>query len=307
LKFGAIDIGSNAVRLLIADVTETENDLNIEKTSLVRVPVRLGSSVFEKGSISSSKAKQLAKTMKAFRYLMDVHGVKAYRACATSAMREADNSEEVRQRVKEFSKVDIDIITGHLEANLILSTFKSHRLDPAKSYLYVDVGGGSTEITLLKNKKRVRSRSFKIGTVRLLKKKVKQALWDDMREWLTKLREEDLNDEITAIGTGGNINRYFKMSGHKYGELLHLATLEEMHLRMKKMTLKERMLKLRMRNDRADVIVHAGDIYTAVMRTTGVHEISVPQMGLSDGIALDLFRKHHAAKAAAGKAAENKG
>jgi len=307
LKFGAIDIGSNAVRLLIADVSESENDLNIEKTSLVRVPVRLGASVFAEGSISSSKAKQLAKTMKAFRYLMDVHGVKAYRACATSAMREAENSDEVKQRVREFSKIDIEIITGHTEANLILSTFKSHRLDPSRTYLYVDVGGGSTEITLLKNQKRVRSRSFKIGTVRLLKQKVKKTMWDDMLVWLTKLREEDLNDEITAIGTGGNINRYFKMSGHKYGELLHLSTLEDMHSRMKKMTLKERMLKLRMRNDRADVIVHAGDIYTAVMRTTGVHEISVPQMGLSDGIALDLFRKHLAAKAVAGKTPDSKG
>ncbi len=298
MRFGAIDIGSNAVRLLIANVSESEFGLSIEKTALIRVPVRLGSSVFDEGIVSTSMAKKLAKTMKAYRYLMDVYGVKTYRACATSAMREAENSIEVRKRVKDFSKVNIEIISGQEEAKLILATFKSQRLDPTRSYLYVDVGGGSTEITLLKNEKRIRSRSFKIGTVRLLKKKVKASLWDDMREWLTDLRKDGLTDEITAVGTGGNINRYFKMSGLKYGELMHLEQLEALYQEVQSMTLKERIIKMRMRQDRADVIVHAGKIYTTVLQTTGVNRISVPQLGLSDGIALDLYRKHEAAKSA---------
>ncbi len=306
MRFGAIDIGSNAVRLLIADIVENESGLYIEKTSLIRVPVRLGASVFETGMISSTKAKKLAKTMKAYRYLMDVYDIKDFRACATSAMREASNSAEVLKRVKEFSGIDIEVINGQTEANLILSTFKSQRLDPARTYLYIDVGGGSTEITLLKNQKRIRSRSFKIGTVRLLKKKVQPFLWDDMKQWVAKLRENDIQDEITAIGTGGNINRYFKMSGHAYGELLHLDKLEEMLASMKKMTLRERILKMRMRPDRADVIIPAGDIYTTVLKTAGVNYISVPQMGLSDGIALYLYKKHLAAKKAATAGGQSK-
>lgn len=301
MRFGAIDIGSNAVRLLIADIIVSNGELYIEKTSLIRVPVRLGASVFETGIISTTKAKKLAKTMKAYRYLMDVYDIKEFRACATSAMREATNAEDVLKRVKDFSGIDIEIISGNTEANLILSTFKSQRLDPKRTYLYIDVGGGSTEITLIRNEKRIRSRSFKIGTVRLLKKKVQPYLWDDMKQWVAKLRETDLNDNITAIGTGGNINRYFKMSGLAYGELLHFDKLEEMHNNMKRMTLRDRILKLRMRPDRADVIIPAGDIYTTVLRTAGVSHISVPQMGLSDGIALYLYKKHMAAKASAAK------
>lgn len=296
MKFGAIDIGSNAVRLLIADVTESEEGLSIVKTSLIRVPVRLGTSVFQDGVITNSKAKKLAKTMKAYRYLMDVYNVKDFRACATSAMREAQNREEVLEKVRNFSKIDIEVINGHTEANLILSTFKSQRLDPSRSYLYIDVGGGSTEITLLRNQKRIKSRSFKIGTVRLLKKKVKPAMWKDMNQWVAKLRETDLDDEIIAIGTGGNINRYFKMSGLGYGQLMDLHKLEELHESLKRMTLRERILQLRMRSDRADVIVHAGDIYTTVLQTAGIQHISVPQMGLSDGIALYLYKKHIAAR-----------
>ncbi len=299
MRFGAIDIGSNAVRLLIATIVENESGLYIEKTSLIRVPVRLGASVFETGLISTTKAKKLAKTMKAYRYLMEVYDIKDFRACATSAMREAENSADVLQRVKDYSGIDIEIITGQVEANLILSTFKSQRLDPKRTYLYIDVGGGSTEITLLRNQKRIRSRSFKIGTVRLLKKKVQPGAWEDMRNWVSKLRETDLNDDITAIGTGGNINRFFKMSGLGYGQLLDTSKLEEMHKSMKQMNLKDRILKLRMRPDRADVIIPAGDIYTTVLKTAGVKHISVPQMGLSDGIALYLYRKHMAAKAGA--------
>jgi exopolyphosphatase/guanosine-5'-triphosphate,3'-diphosphate pyrophosphatase len=278
------------VRLLIADVIETEEDLIIKKLSLTRVPIRLGASVFEKGYITSSKAKRLAKTMKAFRYLLDVYNVKGFRACATSAMREATNSDEVRARVKEYAKVDIEVINGRMEADLIFSTFKTQKLDPSGTYLYIDVGGGSTEITLLKNGKRVHARSFKIGTVRILKSNIKPSIWTDMEKWVAEITKDE--KEMVAIGTGGNINRLFKMSKLNYGELMGLDELTEMHEYIKSLTFKERMIKLNLRADRADVIVPAGEIFCRVMNKAQVDHISVPKIGLSDGIALYLYRQH---------------
>lgn len=289
MRFGAIDIGSNAVRLLIADVIETEEDLIIKKLSLTRVPIRLGASVFEKGYITSSKAKRLAKTMKAFRYLLDVYNVKGFRACATSAMREATNSDEVRDRVREYAKVDIEVINGRMEADLIFSTFKTQKLDPSGTYLYIDVGGGSTEITLLKNGKRVHARSFKIGTVRILKSTIKPSIWKDMENWVGEITKDE--KEMIAIGTGGNINRLFKMSKLNYGELMELDKLKEMHEYLQTLTFNERILKLNLRPDRADVIVPAGEIFCRVMSKANVRHISVPKIGLSDGIALYLYRR----------------
>jgi exopolyphosphatase/guanosine-5'-triphosphate,3'-diphosphate pyrophosphatase len=276
--------------LLIADVIETEEDLIIKKLSLTRVPIRLGASVFEKGYISSSKAKRLAKTMKAFRYLLDVYDVKGFRACATSAMREATNSAEVIARVKYYANVEIEVINGRTEADLIFSTFKTQKLDPSGTYLYIDVGGGSTEITLLKNGKRVHARSFKIGTVRILKSNIKPSIWTDMEKWVAEITKDE--KEMVAIGTGGNINRLFKMSKLNYGELMGLDELTEMHEYIKSLTFKERMIKLNLRSDRADVIVPAGEIFCKVMGKANVHQISVPKIGLSDGIALYLYRQH---------------
>jgi exopolyphosphatase/guanosine-5'-triphosphate,3'-diphosphate pyrophosphatase len=290
LRFGAIDIGSNAVRLLIADVIETEDDLIIKKLSLTRVPIRLGSSVFETGSISSSKAKRLVKTMKAFRYLLDVYDVKGFRACATSAMREASNSDEVRAKVKEYANVDIEVIDGRTEADLIFSTFKTQKLDPSGTYLYIDVGGGSTEITLLKNGKRVHARSFKIGTVRILKSNIKPEIWTDMEEWLADITKDE--KDMVAIGTGGNINRLFKMSKLNYGELMGLDELKEMHAYIQTLSFNERITQLNFRPDRADVIVPAGEIFCRVMGVAKIKHISVPKIGLSDGIVLYLYRQH---------------
>jgi exopolyphosphatase/guanosine-5'-triphosphate,3'-diphosphate pyrophosphatase len=290
LRFAAIDIGSNAVRLLIADIIETPDDLRIKKLSLTRVPLRLGASVFEKGTISGSKARKLAKTMKAFRYLIDVYNVKDFRACATSAMREASNREEVVQKVREYSGVNIEVINGQTEGNLILSTFKTQKLDPGQSYLYIDVGGGSTEITLLKNGKRQRSRSFKIGTVRILKGKVKEKAWKEMREWVAEICTNQ--ESLIAIGTGGNINRYFKLSGLAYGQLMGTSDLQSLHDKVAALSFEERMVTLRLRPDRADVIVPAGEIYLQVLEAAKIDKMSVPKIGLSDGIALYLYRKH---------------
>ncbi len=290
MRFAAIDIGSNAVRLLIADVIEKEDDLSIKKLSLTRVPLRLGASVFDTGKISGSKAKKLAKTMKAFRYLIDVYNVKNFRACATSAMREASNSLEVKEKVKAYSGIDIEVINGQTEANLIFSTFKTQKLDPETDYLYIDVGGGSTEITLLKEGRRVRARSFKIGTVRMLKEKDNKSDWKEMESWVEEVTEGEHN--LIAIGTGGNINRLFKLSGHKYGELFTYDELKDLHKKVKNMSFDERVSQLRLRPDRADVIVPAGTIYRRVLKTAGIHQMSVPKIGLSDGIALYLYRKY---------------
>ena len=294
MKFAAIDIGSNAVRLLIADVFEKGDEVSIKKLSLTRVPIRLGASVFETDNISPRKTKKLVLAMKAFRYLMDVYDVKGFRACATSAMREADNAEAVIARVKKAANIEIEIIKGQTEADLIFSTFKSQNLDKAKTYLYIDVGGGSTEITLLRHGKRITSRSFNLGTVRILKGKVKEKSWKDMRTWVSKLLADE--EDVTAIGTGGNINRLFKMSRLSYGELMTLEKLESLHEDIKSYTYRQRIKKFRMRPDRADVIVPAGDIFLAVLKSGKIDRISVPKIGLSDGIALFLYRRHEGAK-----------
>ena len=290
MRFAAIDIGSNAVRLLIADIIETEEDLRIKKLSLTRVPLRLGASVFDTGSISGSKAKKLAKTMKAFRYLIDVYNVKDFRTCATSAMREASNSEDVIKKVKDYSGVNIEVIHGQTEANLIFSTFKTQKLDPNQSYLYIDVGGGSTEVTLLKNNERQEARSFKIGTVRILKGKVKEKAWQEMRDWVAEICTSE--NDLIAIGTGGNINRYFKMSGLAYGELMNFDQLKKLHEEVEELSFEDRMRTLNLRHDRADVIVPAGEIYLQVLKAAKIKKMSGPKIGLSDGIALYLYRKH---------------
>lgn len=289
MRFGAIDIGSNAVRLLIADVHEYKGELRISKLSLTRVPIRLGASVFETSSISNTKTKKLMKTMLAFRYLLDVYDVKDFRACATSAMREAKNRQEVIDKVRDFAGVDIELIDGRTEANLIFSTFITQKLDSHNTYLYVDVGGGSTEITLLKDGKRIKSRSFKIGTVRLMKGKVKEKLWSDMHSYINSVTKDE--KDIVAIGTGGNINRLFKMSKLNYGEYLTYDKLREKSAELNMLSFKERVEKLRLRPDRADVIIPASRIYLNVLKAGNIKNMLVPKIGLSDGIALYLYRK----------------
>ncbi len=295
MRYAAIDIGSNAVRLLIADIVEYDGLVTLKKLSLTRVPVRLGSSVFETGAISSTKAKRLAKTMKAFRYLYEVYEVKDAMVCATSAMREATNSEDVIKRVKDFANIDIRVIDGEDEANFIFSTFETQQVDLSKTYLYIDVGGGSTEISLLKNGERVAAKSFKIGTVRILKDKVAAGAWDEMKAWVKDVVKGE--QEPIAIGTGGNINRMSKMMGMKFGDFMHIDALKITHKHLQSMSYKERISKLRMRPDRADVIVPAGQIYIQVLQHAGIHEMLVPKVGLSDGMVLSMYHRDYDFKA----------
>ncbi|TXI78876.1 MAG: exopolyphosphatase [Flavobacteriales bacterium] len=291
LTYAAIDIGSNAVRLLVAEVIEREDHPVIKKQTLVRVPIRLGEDVFDRGSIGAAKRDHLIRSLKAFRLLVDVYGVPYLRCCATSAMREASNSAEVIARVEMESGVHIEVISGRTEADLIVNTFWTQDLLKERSYLYIDVGGGSTELTWLERGRRVKSASFKIGTVRSLKGKVQPETWTEMRAFLEDLRAE--HGPLMAIGTGGNINRLFKENGNAYGEPMSRAAIRAQRDRIARYSFEDRVKVLRLRPDRADVIIPAADIFLAVMEQAGIDEVFVPKVGLADGVIYDLYMKQY--------------
>ncbi len=291
LTYAAIDIGSNAVRLLIGDVVERDDHPVIKKTSLVRVPIRLGADVFDSGTISAAKRDHLIKTLKAFRLLTEVYGVHYLRCCATSAMREAVNSAEVLARVEMESGMHVEVIDGRTEADLIMSTFWTQDLLKDRNYLYIDVGGGSTELTWIENGKRKRSSSFKIGTVRSLQNKVDDREWAAAAEFLTEVR--NANESLTAIGTGGNINRIFKENRNAFGEPLSLMDIRMQRDRIASHSFEDRVKVLRLRPDRADVIIPAADIFLRVLEEAGIKEVFVPKVGLADGIVYDLYTKQY--------------
>jgi exopolyphosphatase/guanosine-5'-triphosphate,3'-diphosphate pyrophosphatase len=289
LKFAAIDIGSNAIRLLIEEVHLDGEEYHIEKVSLTRVPVRLGEDVFTKGKIGKDKIDQLVNTMFAFYFLMDVHGIEIMRACATSAMREAKNSKSVIKKIKDTTGLHIEILSGDEEADLIFSNYFAQNLNHEGTYLYIDVGGGSTELTLLRNGKRLKGKSFELGTVRMLSDATDNKVWDKARRWIQSALETD--EEITAIGTGGNINTLFKIAGKKPTQLISRAEIEQLYERILALTMDERITKMRMKPDRADVIIPACEIYRRLMDYANIQKMIVPKIGLSDGIILDLFNK----------------
>jgi exopolyphosphatase/guanosine-5'-triphosphate,3'-diphosphate pyrophosphatase len=288
VKFGAIDIGSNAVRLLIEEAVIVKGRLEIRKVSLIRVPIRLGDEVFSVGTISEAKKLKLAKAMKAFWYLMDLEGIEYYRAAATSAMREASNSKEVVQFLKEYSSISVDIINGDREATLIFSNFKQQKINLDGDYLYIDVGGGSTEITLIKKGKRVKARSFKIGTVRMLEGKVADRQWVAAKKWIQDLVITE--DKLIAIGTGGNINRIFKEVGRKYFDKIQRSEIWEIHDYIAGFSIEDRLSKLLLKPDRADVIVPAAEIYGKFMEYAQIDEMIVPRVGLADGLVLEMAK-----------------
>ena len=279
------------MRLLVGEVIERDDHPVIKKQTLVRVPIRLGEDVFDRGSIGAPKRDHLIKSLKAFRLLVDVYGVPYLRCCATSAMREATNSEDVRARVEMESGVHIEVIGGRTEADLIVNTFWTQDLLKDRSYLYIDVGGGSTELTWLERGRRVKSASFKIGTVRTLKGKVQPESWAEMRAFLEELRAE--HGPLMAIGTGGNINRLFKENGNAYGEPMSRAAIQAHRDRIARYSFEDRVKVLRLRPDRADVIIPAADIFLTVMEQAGIEEVFVPKVGLADGIIYDLYMKQY--------------
>lgn len=288
LKLAAIDIGSNAARLLITDVIEyPDSKPEFIKTVLVRVPLRLGFDVFEKGEISTKKTEQLCKTIKAYRLLLDVYGIKHLKACATSAMRDATNAVQVLQRVKAETGITVKVISGEEEATLIYENHVADYMDNKESYLYIDVGGGSTELTFFSDGELVFKKSFNIGTIRLLKDQVKEADWNEMKDFLRQKTRG--HHHVTAIGSGGNINKVFNLSKRKEGKPLDLDSLKAYHKDFSELTLAERMQQYRLREDRADVIVPALLIYINAMRWADAEEIYVPKIGLADGLIHTLY------------------
>lgn len=289
-KLGAIDIGSNGVRLLISNVLEEEGKPPIfSKSSLVRVPIRLGADVFTDGEISTENTERLTDAMQAYYLLMKINKVEKFRACATSAMREAKNGHAVAYKIAQKTGVMIDIIDGEEEAAIIANTDLHTIIDPEKNYIYIDVGGGSTEFTIYQEGKEIGAKSFPIGTVRLLNDMVNAQTWKEVEQWI-KTHTENLKT-IEAVGSGGNINRIFKDSGRKKGNPLTLKFMKDYLKHISSFNYEERVRELEFNPDRADVITHATRIYINAMKWSKANHIIVPRVGLSDGIVRSLYFK----------------
>ncbi len=289
-KYAAIDIGSNAIRLLVSNVIEREDtEPQFKKSALVRVPIRLGADAFVDGEVSEESIHRMINAMKAFKLLMKVHGVEKYKACATSAMREAKNGREVAHEIKSKTGISIDIIGGKEEASIISSTDLNTLINSDKTYLYVDVGGGSTEFTLFSKGKIVNSKSFKIGTVRVLNnpKAINKETFKKVESWVKE--HTKTYDKIALIGSGGNINKLFKMSGRAEGNPISYIYLNAQYQFLKKMSYDDRITELGLNPDRADVIIPATKIYLSAMKWSGARKIYVPKIGLADGIIKSLY------------------
>jgi exopolyphosphatase/guanosine-5'-triphosphate,3'-diphosphate pyrophosphatase len=290
LKLAAIDIGSNAARLLINDVIiGPQGKPEFVKLTLVRVPLRLGFDVFERGEISPERIQMLIKTIQSYKLLIDVYKVKHYITAATSAMRDAANAKEILQQVKKETGMEIKVISGGDEASFIYENHVAEKLSSQESYLYIDVGGGSTELTLFSDGKLAAKESFNIGTIRLLKNQVSEDNWNEMRNFIK--RKTTGYHHITAIGSGGNINKIFSLSKRKEGKPLNLELLRNYFKEFSSLSLAQRISLYRLREDRADVIVPALLIYINVMRWADTEEIFVPKIGLADGLIHILYDK----------------
>jgi exopolyphosphatase/guanosine-5'-triphosphate,3'-diphosphate pyrophosphatase len=288
-RFAAIDIGSNAVRLLLSEVFETQNGPYFRKISLIRMPIRMGRDAFIHGKISKSKAKQLLNTIQGFNSLVTAYHPIDFSACATSAMREAANGAAIQKRIMEKTGVDIKIISGKEEARIIFANNPWSHLAEGNAWLFIDVGGGSTEITIYSSGKTV-SRSFGIGTIRLIEDLVKREQWKEMKAWINKHTRSFSN--IDAIGSGGNINKIIKLAKCSDGKSITLAKMKKVKNHLNFFSYDDRITKLGLKPDRADVIVPAMKIYMSAIKWGGIKSISVPQIGLADGLVRIMYRKH---------------
>ena len=290
MKLAAIDIGSNACRLLIDEVTVAPNGVpDFSKVVLLRVPLRLGFDVFETGRISDTKIDMFLKTMKAYKLLLDVYDVKHLKACATSAMRDAENAPEIIKRIREEASIDVRVITGQEEAAYLYENHVAENLNSQKSYLYIDVGGGSTELTFFSAGKLVCKESFNIGTIRILKGLVTDKDWAQMKEFVKSNLGKYFN--VNAIGSGGNINKVFTLSKRKDGRPLPFELLRDYYNEFSRLSVAQRISLYKLREDRADVIVPALLIYINVMRWANIEEIYVPKIGLADGLIHLLYEE----------------
>ncbi|WP_369047645.1 Ppx/GppA phosphatase family protein [Tenacibaculum sp. UWU-22] len=289
-KYGAIDIGSNAIRLLVSNVIIEENKETLfKKSALIRVPIRLGADTFILGKISPENTSRMVDAMNAFKLLMKIHKVEKYKACATSAMREATNGQEIADTIYKETGILIDIINGKKEAAIISSTDLKELIKSNASYLYVDVGGGSTEFTIFSKGKIINSKSFKMGTVRLInnKKSDNKKMFLEVEKWI-KNNTKDLK-RLSLIGSGGNINKIYKMSGRSEGKPISYIYLNAQYQFLKQMSYEERISELSLNPDRADVIIPATKIYLSAMKWSGARKIYIPKIGLADGIVKSLY------------------
>ena len=290
MKLAAIDIGSNAARLLITEVIEDNGSEPIfNKMNLFRVPLRLGFDVFENNVISEDKIAMFLQTMQAYKHLMKAYEVQAVKACATSAMRDAGNAKEVLSLIKKHTGINIEVISGEMEATFVYENHVAEHLDKDHSYMYIDVGGGSTEISFFSNSILVFKNSFNIGTIRILKNKVTEKDWEDMKNTIRAVTKG--HKMVIAIGSGGNINKVFTLSKRKDGKPLHINLLRDYHKELESFPLQERITRYNLREDRADVIVPALLIYINTMRWAGAEEIYVPKIGLADGLIQHLYEE----------------
>ncbi|WP_428331446.1 exopolyphosphatase [Mucilaginibacter sp.] len=291
MRYGAIDIGSNAVRLLIADIIENNGSVSFKKNTLIRVPLRLGDDAFLDHHLSGKKSADLVKTMQAFSKLMEVYKVTDYKAYATSAMREAKNGDEVVKLVKTEANIDLEIIHGQKEAGIIYASHAELNIDKSKNYLYIDVGGGSTELSLFSAGEMWASRSFNIGTIRMLDNQDTEETWNEMRDFIRENTKQF--KVILGIGTGGNINKLYKLSEEKDKAPLTFGKLKALYTYLSSFSLKDRINVLGLNQDRADVIIPACEIYMTVMKWANIKSIYVPTVGLVDGIIQTLIEKNH--------------
>ena len=288
-KYAAIDIGSNAVRILVTNVVSYKKKTVFLKNALVRVPIRLGQDAFTSGKISDKNIKRMIKSMKAFKLLMQVHGVKDYLAFGTSALRDAKNSSYLVEKVLKKSGIKIEIIDGKKEAKIISNTNVFDNINKEKMFLYVDIGGGSTEFSVLINGKRNESKSFKIGTVRMLNSKVEQVTLDEAEAWVR--RHTLMHERISLLGTGGNINKLHKIANINDNDPLSYLTLNALYNQLDALTYEERIVKFGLNPDRSDVILPAAKLFIKVLNWSGAKDIYVPKSGLSDGMIRELYKR----------------
>ena len=294
-KYAAVDIGSNAIRLLITTVIEKEGfPTQFKKTSLVRLPIRLGADVFLKGNISPGNYKRLLDAMQAYSLIIKTHNVVAFRACATSAMREAKNGLEIVSKLKAATGIDIQIIDGNDEAAIIASTDLKQLISDNKVFLYVDVGGGSTEFTVFANGQNIASHSFKLGTVRIINGMVEDAMWEQAQQWVTQ--HTKAYSKINVIGSGGNINSIYRFSEKKVGQPLSYLFMSNFYEKVKQYDYNQRVFELKMNPDRADVIIPATRIYLSAMKWAKAKNMYVPKIGLADGIVKQLYNERIASR-----------
>ena len=299
MKFAAIDIGSNAVRLLVMNVFHKPGgEPMFKKESLIRIPLRLGEEAFVDGFISDRKAEKLSKTMGSFKNLMEVSDITKYKAAATAALREASNGEEVIKKVFDETGVLIDIVDGSKEAQIIYGNHIAETLTSDKAYLYIDVGGGSAELSLMAEGKIQFSRSFPIGTLKILNGQVEDSTWDALSEYVKQFDAQ--GKKIEAIGTGGNINKLYKLYGNTAKACIYFHQLQEAYDHLTSYTYAERVTVLGLKPDRADVIIPACEIFTFIMEHAGITKVLVPKIGLSDGLVHQLYEQYQASAASNG-------